>query len=377
MINKVSIKNFRCFHQTQIEGFAQINLISGLNNAGKTAFLEALLLNGAPSLETILTLRELRGEENEYAKLYPEYTWDSLFNNQNKEEKIEICTNFEEKDEQTLQISVMNEKELEEIFSGSKIDVYKEKVLSTLLASPKTTHDDKITPTFVTFFPIISEKEGLNEFNEFEKYRSTSSFFKHVSSETQKYSQYKMHFIPVSYHKKGAELAREYSKAERVNKANLVKKAIQLVDKTITDINVSVLNGINLVLKREGENSMPVSMFGDAINKIVNIILTVINNNSSVLLIDEIENGIHYTVQREFWTYLFKLAKELNIQIFATTHSLEMIRAFADVAKEEFQDETAYFEFIRHIKTHEIDANRHDLATLTYELNHKLAIRGE
>jgi AAA15 family ATPase/GTPase len=45
MIEKISIKNFRCFGNTTIEGFKRINLIGGLNNSGKTALLEAILMN--------------------------------------------------------------------------------------------------------------------------------------------------------------------------------------------------------------------------------------------------------------------------------------------------------------------------------------------
>ena len=43
MIRSIEIENFRCFHKTRIEGFSQINLIGGQNNAGKTALLEAIL----------------------------------------------------------------------------------------------------------------------------------------------------------------------------------------------------------------------------------------------------------------------------------------------------------------------------------------------
>lgn len=94
--------------------------------------------------------------------------------------------------------------------------------------------------------------------------------------------------------------------------------------------------------------------------------------------IDEIENGLHYTVQAEFWTYLFRLAQQFNVQIFATTHSIEMIRAFAAVAqKEDFQSLAAYFELSKHLKTQEILASKHEIDTLQCELERSLTIRGE
>ena len=44
-----------------------------------------------------------------------------------------------------------------------------------------------------------------------------------------------------------------------------------------------------------------------------------------LIFIDEIENGIHYSVQKDVWNAIGKLARDLDIQVFATTHSLEMI----------------------------------------------------
>ena len=86
-----------------------------------------------------------------------------------------------------------------------------------------------------------------------------------------------------------------------------------------------------------------------------------VNAENSVFFIDEIENGIHYQNQREFWRSLFELAIELDVQIFATTHSLEMMQAFADVGLKSYADEGAYFELARNDKTNQIVAIKRDL----------------
>ena len=41
-ITSVEIENFRCFQKLRVDGLAQVNLIVGANNAGKTALLEAI-----------------------------------------------------------------------------------------------------------------------------------------------------------------------------------------------------------------------------------------------------------------------------------------------------------------------------------------------
>jgi hypothetical protein len=73
---------------------------------------------------------------------------------------------------------------------------------------------------------------------------------------------------------------------------------------------------------------------------------------------------------------LFKLAIAYDTQIFATTHSSEMIKSFAKVAQD-FPDKAAYFEMARSPKTNLIKAIKHDVETLRFELDRNILIRGE
>ena len=52
------------------------------------------------------------------------------------------------------------------------------------------------------------------------------------------------------------------------------------------------------------------------------------------MIIDEIDNGLHYTVQKQLWTVIFELSKSLNVQIFATTHSSDCISSFSKVLQQ-------------------------------------------
>jgi AAA15 family ATPase/GTPase len=70
---------------------------------------------------------------------------------------------------------------------------------------------------------------------------------------------------------------------------------------------------------------------GDGMNRILTIILALVNSDNGCLLIDEFENGLHYTVQENLWRIIFHLSKELNIQVFATTHSEDCIKGFQSV----------------------------------------------
>ena len=59
------------------------------------------------------------------------------------------------------------------------------------------------------------------------------------------------------------------------------------------------------------------------------------NANNGIFLVDEIENGIHYSVLPDVWRMIFHTAKRLNIQVFATTHSSDCIQAFQKAAAED------------------------------------------
>ena len=54
---------------------------------------------------------------------------------------------------------------------------------------------------------------------------------------------------------------------------------------------------------------MPVYLFGGATSRFVEIVVLLLNNKASIVLLDEIENGMHYTIHEDLWRMLFRLAK--------------------------------------------------------------------
>jgi AAA15 family ATPase/GTPase len=156
--------------------------------------------------------------------------------------------------------------------------------------------------------------------------------------------------------------------------------AIKTIDNDIEELTSYASYPNILFVKKKGNNRyLPSSSFGDAFQKVLSYIAVIFRNTNSTesyLLIDEIENGIHYTAQKEVWQMLFKLCKSFNVQLFATTHSHEMIKAFEEVC-EEFENQGAYFELARHAKTNQIIGIKHETSLLEYELQTNTAIRGE
>jgi predicted ATPase len=98
-----------------------------------------------------------------------------------------------------------------------------------------------------------------------------------------------------------------------------------------------------IMLARTSETRAPVPLksMGDGMNRFLGIALSLVNAQNGILLIDEIENGIHFSVQERLWDLIFREARRLNVQVFATTHSWDCIEAFQQAARRDDGEEAA------------------------------------
>jgi len=82
---------------------------------------------------------------------------------------------------------------------------------------------------------------------------------------------------------------------------------------------------------------------GEGMTRIASLILAIGNAENGVVLIDEVENGLHHTILKDFWKVIYKAAYEFNTQIIATTHSRECINAAHEAFKETTKNEFQYY----------------------------------
>ena len=85
-----------------------------------------------------------------------------------------------------------------------------------------------------------------------------------------------------------------------------------------------------IVTLKDDSRRYRLSAMGDGINRILTIILSMLNCKNGVFLLDEFETGLHYSVQDQLWNIVFSLSEKLNIQVFATSHSRDCIESFAN-----------------------------------------------
>lgn len=114
-----------------------------------------------------------------------------------------------------------------------------------------------------------------------------------------------------------------------------VVSCLQLIDESIKDV-AFVGEGrsrIAIVRKNGRQERLPLKNMGDGMLRLFHIILAIVNAKNGLILIDEFENGLYWGVQPKLWETIFRISERLNVQVFATTHSKDCVRAFEAVWK--------------------------------------------
>ncbi len=366
MLSSIHIQNFRCFNDLQVKGFKGINLIGGLNNSGKTALLEALLISFFPSPETISLLRNARNENDSLIKNATDKVWNYFFFNQDKAQAIKLISGFDNNQRTSLELSCTG-----------NIEAVLENISNAL-----GNGNEKITELLSSRFSnaiSLNIKGSGGQKNDFNYYLIPDKEISSVSIYGKTPKGFDVPpFLHAARRLMDNRLSSLYSLAKEKKKLNALNDILKVLDDRIIGSEIDAPGGepvLKLVLN--DDQSFPISMFGDAVQKVTELILVALTTSHAVILIDEIENGIHFTKHKEVWKKLFEVVGN-NIQIFATSHSAEMIKAFNEVAsKTEFEDKAMYYEMSRTEKTNRIVINPMDMEMLNYEIQTNNSFRGE
>ena len=314
MLNDIKVQNYRNLKSLSIEKLGRVNLVIGRNNTGKTSLLEAIyLFSNKDDADSIFKILISRGENNffentdtkEHLRLINNLFWDR---NRSEREKIEIISN-----NGYVSLSIVNSLQEKVIGLNYPLKPYMLKVERNEFKSPRHIVLDGSIEN-LQFFPPISK--GILIPDNIKFVRSTvSNLFRNNPNQFASYLD-------------NISLGDNYHE---------VIGALQIIDDNIERI-AYLSDGISterfpVVRLRNGERVLLLSM-GDGINRILTIILTMVNCENGYLLIDEFENGLHYSVQEKLWEIIFHLAERLNIQVFATTHSNDTIRTFENVVNQ-------------------------------------------
>ncbi len=354
MYKSFRVKNFRCFRDLEISDLGRVNLIAGKNNTGKTALMEAMYVHsGNRESKTLLRSSQPRptaphrshvaaSSDEEAASVVG---WDSVFND------------FDSSDDIVLSGESYAAEHL--LLSGPYASTV------TLAAKSQTSYDfDDIL--FQLRVSDLYRLKNIDVLAISSDYSRQSSYFaildgRIVQSRVRTKPLFVADFLyPRQVLNEGVESTR-FSNMRKRGELQTLLRALQDIEPRLTGLELW-FDGQRPLIKCEVGLRQPVSLgdMGDGINRVASLVLAISELPNGVIFIDEIENGIHYSVQRQVWKAIGQVARELDIQVFATTHSLEMIRA----AYEAFNEAGKLDEF----RYHRLDRDREtgDIEAVTY-----------
>lgn len=367
MISSLTIQNFRCFEHLTLSQLKRITLVVGANNSGKTSLLEGIfLLLGANNPEISLRLNAWRGIQ-QFASNWEE-TWGWLFYGKRTAATIELTANTQEGFEQGLTIKLTPPREFE-----VTVRAQNELPLSSGKAGARGTPENSKRMTLgMEFSDLVLEYRDSTG----QKVTTRASFTPDgsIRMEHAKISGLRRGIFLHTHARNFKENAEQFSKLKASGHEEQVVEALRSVEGRLKGLDILVVGGDPVVHADIGLGTpVPLPLMGEGFNRIFSIVLAIANFPEGVVLIDEIENGLHFSALQKLWRAVHEVAVKTDVQILATTHSLECVQAALSAAEGQANDEICVQ------RTQAVNGRIEAIAltqeTLTYALENEVEIR--
>jgi len=359
-MKKIIIENFRCFTKFQLSSLKQLNIIVGDNNSGKTALLEAVSIVCKPNLEHLFWLVQQRIENLNLISSIKEEI-DFLFNF--------IADN--KTDSSRAKIAVYNHSAINEVieffieknYSSSKSELKECFALYALQEITQSKAQKKLKLTLKDGSPTLRNGNILNNIllQVIDNRHLSNKDFSELNFKIETLYR-KIKSIPHIFINSTCQFQdiflNQLETLKFEDRATWKNDALPFLQKIYPDL-VGVEFGRNSrIIIETATGALPLSYMGDGFKKAFYLFLAVYCCKDGVLIIDELETGIHYENQQAVWQMLLSASKEFNVQLFISTHSYEMLeylqKAIENQPQEDkthWQEQLSLFSFVKLNKT--------------------------
>lgn len=330
MLSSFQIDNFRLFQHLEVSRLSHVNLIVGQNNAGKSTFLEALELYASnASANVLLDLIEARQE-----------TWFSEVQTHSQ--------NFLGNPIRHLFLSHQLPGIGKNGILLGEVDSHEKLHISAVAYQSKRDEEGTIRSVRVADLQIDNDISNLEFFLIAEEGKKSKKLFRldrgirdaphtpeFLYGRQEPDFKYPWQFVSTE-NIPSRKLAALWDLTSLTDLESEIIAALGLIDNRVSGVafveNISKGrsndNRIPLVKIDGIDEPLPLKSMGDGMMRLFHIIVALVNARNGLLLIDEFENGLHWSIQPKVWDIVFQLAEKLNVQVFATTHSRDCIEGF-------------------------------------------------
>ena len=339
MITDVLIKNFKCFKSLIVPELGRITLIGGRNNVGKTALLEALFLFlDQRNPVTVLNQYSRRGIKE--IILTTEAIWSPIFCDYAMDEKILISLTINETQKQ------VNFRLNREFIPPASMTVQTEE--------QQIPTDEELTTLAVDieYTTKSGEKIIIHHFCDPNNQNRPT-----VVSKTRpaKISLPSASILPSKAHNPSGEIAKQFSNLAQQDRENEAVEFLRIIEPRLENLKI-ITEGPNSLVhgKLKGlTHTLPINFMGEGMEKLLALIVAITHSPNRIILLDEMENGLHYSIMPKIWEALGKALLKYDCQLITTTHSYECLQAAHEGLSEMPED----FRYIRlHRKGEDISA---------------------
>jgi len=317
MYEFIGIKRFRQFHAFELSGLTRVNLLVGRNNAGKTSLLEAVeLLASGGRASSLLRSPRRRGE---------------VSSNTSEDRSIRM-----EFDVRHLFLGHMLE-------AGSSFELLaRSGIVETVVQcevqhAPRDESQLEPVPDAMDLEPQLALVLRGPE--------APEGILLRVSAEGALLSDFSRRVQPVALQgsspvvflgTEGApadSLQRIWDSLVLTSEEEKVTAAMKIIEPSIERLAFTSrearLSSAAFVKLAGRDQRVPLGSLGDGIRRLLALAIFLARAAGGVLLVDEIDTGLHYTTLESMWRFVIEAARRLDVQIFATSHSGDCVRALA------------------------------------------------
>lgn len=315
MLSSLNIIQFRCFRELTVENLKRVNLVVGLNNAGKTCLLEALELLVTRSPVPLVTAANRRGEF-----VFTEIGPNSFRSN------ADIKHAFFGR-----QASPGTHFELSSNGGGDHLRVRAEVVAAIETQQLVLTPGGIDSPGRTRLRWAVGGHGAQSFQNDFAIGREGGI---QLTEERPLFDDARpLRFLPTGTFA-GLAIAQLWGQVAARPSEDRVVDALRIVEPDVERIAAGLSPAAALFVRIKGvSDRVPLGSLGDGASRLLALACQLVGAEHGVLLVDEIDTGLHVSAMAKMWQLVIGAARELDVQVFATTHSDDCLRGLAAVLK--------------------------------------------